>query len=71
MAHSLGIRVTAEGIETAEAFLLLQEQGCDAAQGYYIGRPMPAAEATSLAEQRGARLQNLPMLQAANSVQRA
>lgn len=41
LAHSLGMRVAAEGVETAEALLLLQAMGADLAQGYYIARPMP------------------------------
>jgi EAL domain-containing protein (putative c-di-GMP-specific phosphodiesterase class I)/GGDEF domain-containing protein len=41
LGHSLGMLVTAEGVETATALSLLALMGCDAAQGYYIGRPMP------------------------------
>ncbi|WP_293030244.1 EAL domain-containing protein [Pandoraea sp.] len=41
LAHSLGITVTAEGIETEETLALLRGAGCDFAQGYFIGRPMP------------------------------
>src|SRR5690606_3694813 len=43
MGHSLGLRITAEGVETAEQEQLLVEQGCDTIQGYLHGRPMPAA----------------------------
>ena len=42
LGHSLGLRVVAEGVETAEALDLLRGYGCDAAQGFHIGRPMPA-----------------------------
>jgi EAL domain-containing protein (putative c-di-GMP-specific phosphodiesterase class I) len=42
MAHGLGIRVVAEGVETAEAFELLKSIGCDQAQGYLISRPVAA-----------------------------
>ncbi|MFN4283463.1 MAG: EAL domain-containing protein [Alphaproteobacteria bacterium] len=45
LGHSLGLWVTAEGVESAEALAFLREVGCDQAQGYLIGRPMPAAEA--------------------------
>lgn len=44
LAHSLGLKVTAEGVETATALALLQAMGCDMAQGYFIARPMPIAD---------------------------
>ena len=40
LAHGLGMRVTAEGVETPTALALLRGMGCDMAQGYLIGRPM-------------------------------
>jgi EAL domain-containing protein (putative c-di-GMP-specific phosphodiesterase class I)/GGDEF domain-containing protein len=40
LAHSLGMKVTAEGVETREALAVLQLMGCDIAQGYYIAKPM-------------------------------
>lgn len=43
LAHSLGLKVTAEGVETASALALLSGMGCDLAQGYFIARPMPMA----------------------------
>jgi diguanylate cyclase (GGDEF)-like protein len=44
MAHSLGLQVVAEGIETEAQRDLLIELGCDQGQGYLLGRPMPAAQ---------------------------
>lgn len=41
LAHSLGMAITAEGVETAEVLALLQAMGADTAQGYFIARPMP------------------------------
>ena len=41
LAHSLGLKVTAEGVETPTALALLSGMGCDIAQGYLIARPMP------------------------------
>ena len=40
LAHSLGLKVTAEGVETAMVQALLAAMGCDLAQGYFIARPM-------------------------------
>jgi EAL domain-containing protein (putative c-di-GMP-specific phosphodiesterase class I) len=40
LAHSLGRRIVAEGVETREALELLAEMECDIAQGYITGRPM-------------------------------
>jgi EAL domain-containing protein (putative c-di-GMP-specific phosphodiesterase class I)/GGDEF domain-containing protein len=42
MAHELGYRVVAEGIETEECVTLLKSWGCDEAQGYFFSRPVPA-----------------------------
>ncbi len=44
LGHSLGLKVIAEGVETAQQHDLLAEMGCDAFQGYYFGRPSPASE---------------------------
>jgi diguanylate cyclase (GGDEF)-like protein/PAS domain S-box-containing protein len=42
LAHGLGIRVTAEGVETEQQLEAVQMSGCDKAQGYLLGRPAPA-----------------------------
>jgi len=44
LAHTLGLKVTGEGVEHSEQWRLLEELGCDNAQGYYFGRPMEPEE---------------------------
>lgn len=44
MAHSLKLRVIAEGVETVEQLEFLQSLDCDEMQGYFISRPVPAEE---------------------------
>ena len=44
MAHSLDLEVIAEGVEEVAQLQLLRKLKCDIVQGYYIARPMPAAE---------------------------
>lgn len=44
LACSLGMRVVAEGVETAETLAVLRRLGCSHAQGYYIARPMAPAQ---------------------------
>jgi EAL domain-containing protein (putative c-di-GMP-specific phosphodiesterase class I) len=39
LGRSLNIPVLAEGVETAEQFELLKQEGCEEAQGYLLGRP--------------------------------
>ena len=48
LAHTLGLTVTAEGIEDAATLDLLAREGCDAGQGYHIGRPLPPEQLTRL-----------------------
>jgi diguanylate cyclase (GGDEF)-like protein len=48
MAHSLGITVVAEGIETEGQYGVLRERGCDQGQGFWMGRPMLAQEVAKL-----------------------
>ncbi|MDB5909194.1 MAG: hypothetical protein JWP34_3308 [Massilia sp.] len=51
MARKLGLKVVAEGVETSRQRALLEDAGCDYAQGYVIARPMPAAELEELARE--------------------
>ena len=44
MAHELGMKVVAEGVEDEQCLVQLAEMGCDTAQGWHIGRPMPATD---------------------------
>ncbi|WP_067216452.1 bifunctional diguanylate cyclase/phosphodiesterase [Marinomonas gallaica] len=44
LAHNLGLDVVAEGVETGEMYQALGELGCEEAQGYFIGKPMPIDE---------------------------
>ncbi len=44
LAHNLGLTVVAEGVENAKIWDLLRELNCDHAQGYHMGKPMPAAD---------------------------
>ncbi len=46
LAHALGLRVVAEGVEEQASLDLLSSFGCDIAQGYLISRPKPATELT-------------------------
>jgi diguanylate cyclase (GGDEF)-like protein/PAS domain S-box-containing protein len=50
LGQRFGMTTVAEGIEDAVQLAILQEMGCDFAQGYYLSRPVPAAEATRLLE---------------------
>ncbi|WP_111657874.1 putative bifunctional diguanylate cyclase/phosphodiesterase [Isoalcanivorax indicus] len=48
MAHSLNLRVVAEGVETASHLEILRGMGCDSIQGYLISKPVPEAELLKL-----------------------
>jgi diguanylate cyclase (GGDEF)-like protein/PAS domain S-box-containing protein len=47
LAHNLGLKVVAEGVETEEARDQLVALGCDTLQGYHLGRPQPASSSAS------------------------
>jgi len=48
LGDALGMRVTVEGVETAEQLALLQREACDEIQGYHISPPRPAADVENL-----------------------
>jgi diguanylate cyclase (GGDEF)-like protein len=48
MAHHLGFKVLAEGVETQEQLAFLQAQGCDSYQGYWYSKPLPASDFAAL-----------------------
>jgi EAL domain-containing protein (putative c-di-GMP-specific phosphodiesterase class I) len=52
LAHSLGLDVVAEGVETAEQLAFLTERGCDYYQGNFFSSPLPPARFIELARER-------------------
>ncbi|MBW4935087.1 putative bifunctional diguanylate cyclase/phosphodiesterase [Marinobacter sp. F4206] len=59
MAHGLGLKVVAEGIETLPAWQLLQQWGCNLGQGFYLSRPVAATDLAETARSLVARHQEL------------
>jgi EAL domain-containing protein (putative c-di-GMP-specific phosphodiesterase class I) len=53
LAHNLGLRVVAEGVETEAVLTRLHGMGCDVAQGYLISEPLPAARFVQWLETSG------------------
>lgn len=51
LSHQLGLQVVAEGVETYEQQLRLQDFNCDMIQGYLVSRPLPEAETLALLEE--------------------
>lgn len=54
MAHGLGLVTVAEGVETEQQLAYLRERGCDIAQGYLVGKPMPEQALLDLLHHPGA-----------------
>ncbi|HYR36879.1 MAG TPA: EAL domain-containing protein, partial [Burkholderiales bacterium] len=48
LAHTLGLKVIAEGVEDDEQVRLLKELGCDQIQGFYVSMPLPAQQIEGL-----------------------
>jgi EAL domain-containing protein (putative c-di-GMP-specific phosphodiesterase class I) len=53
MAHSMGMDVVAEGVETDVHLDFLRKEGCDYIQGYLLSRPIPDAELSQLLRRQG------------------
>jgi diguanylate cyclase (GGDEF)-like protein len=60
LAHNLGLRVVAEGVESHQAWTRLRELGCDLAQGFYVSRPLPAPDLSRLLDERSAETESMP-----------
>lgn len=59
MAHGLKMVVVAEGVETDEQLLMLEEYGCDMAQGYFLGHPSPHDTITAMLVRQADQLASL------------
>lgn len=57
LGHALGVKVVAEGVESAESWRQLTEMGCDLAQGYLISKPLPAADVAHWVQALNAKLE--------------
>ena len=54
LGHALNLKVVAEGVELPYSWNALERLGCDLVQGYFVAKPMPAAEFTAWASGRTA-----------------
>jgi EAL domain-containing protein (putative c-di-GMP-specific phosphodiesterase class I) len=54
LGHGLEMSIVAEGVETQEQLSFLAEEGCDAVQGYFIGKPLPIDQYNALVGRTGA-----------------
>ncbi|GAA0243696.1 putative signaling protein [Methylorubrum aminovorans] len=52
LGERLGMTVTAEGVETEEQLARVRRKGCTEAQGFLLGRPVPAPQARALVTRR-------------------
>ena len=48
LGHGLEMSIVAEGVETAEQLAFLAQEGCDAVQGYLLGKPAPIVQYATL-----------------------
>ena len=68
LAHHLGLRAVAEGVEHPDLLVALRALGCDVAQGYAVSRPLPALEATRWL--RGVRTRSPALIEATSAWER-
>jgi diguanylate cyclase (GGDEF)-like protein len=68
LAHSLGLRMVAEGVETAVAYAALKRLGCDQGQGFWMSKPLPAAELDRWLRNRNAVQDSVPVRARLSSV---
>src|SRR3954447_59479 len=70
LAHNLGLRVVAEGVESEDAWRQLEALGCDFAQGYYLSRPLPVDAVTRMIRERGTGRETVPALRVVHGLAR-
>jgi len=68
LAHSLGLRMVAEGVETGVAYAALKRLGCDQGQGFWMSKPLPAAELDRWLRNRNAVQDSVPVRARLSSV---
>ena len=51
LAHGIGLEVVAEGVESGDEYFVLMNLGCERAQGYHLGRPVPPEDIDALLKQ--------------------
>jgi diguanylate cyclase (GGDEF)-like protein/PAS domain S-box-containing protein len=56
LCHGLGMSIVAEGVETQEQLGFLADEGCDAVQGYFIGKPVPIGKYAALVGRAGSNI---------------
>ena len=57
LGHGLEMSIVAEGVETQEQLSFLAGEGCDAVQGYFIGKPLPIGQYAALVGRSGAAME--------------
>jgi diguanylate cyclase len=62
LAHNLGLRVVAEGVESQDVWDLLEILGCDEAQGHFMSRPLAAAQIEQWLRERNAAQRHQPIM---------